>query len=339
MLKKIIEVLKEYSGSYVSGESLAELSGITRAGIWKQINQLREMGYKIDSSSRKGYCLLETPDLHPFEIVDGLTTRLFGREVFFQAEVDSTNRWAKRLAAEGAAEGTLVLAESQTQGRGRLGRSWSSVPGKGLWFSMILRPKINSAELAGMTILTAVSMAQAIIDVTGIQVLIKWPNDLVFKGRKLAGILAEVNGEADLVNYLIIGLGLNVNHEEDDFPEELKGLATSLRMIKGTELPRRPTLQEFLRIFEGNYQALSTAGLSDIINYAKLHSATLGKMVRINQGYNRTLIGEAVDLDYDGSLWLKEPSGEIVHVYAGEIMRNTEPKGEKRTDEHGRKNI
>lgn len=204
---------------------------------------------------------------------------------------------------------------------------------------MILRPKINSAELAGMTILTAVSMAQAIKDVTGIQVLIKWPNDLVFKGRKLAGILAEVNGEADLVNYLIIGLGLNVNHEGDDFPEELKGLATSLRMIKGSELPRRPILQEFLRIFEGNYQALSAAGLSDIIKYAKLHSATLGKMVRINQGYNRTLIGEAVDLDYDGSLWLKEPSGEIVHVYAGEIVRNIEPKGEKETDEHGRKNI
>ncbi|MGE5607354.1 MAG: biotin--[acetyl-CoA-carboxylase] ligase, partial [Bacteroidota bacterium] len=108
----------------------------------------------------------------------------------------------------------------------------------------------------------------------------------------------------------------------------LRELATSLRMIKGSELPRRSILQEFLRIFEGNYRALSAAGLADIIRYAKLYSATLGKMVRINQGYNRTLIGEAIDLDYDGSLWIKEPSGEIVHVYAGEIMRNMEPKGE-----------
>lgn len=322
MLDKIIQVLKEYHGSYVSGETLAELSGITRAGIWKQINQLREMGYEIDSSSRKGYCLLQTPDIHPFEIIEGLTTRQFGKKIYFQSEVDSTNRWAKRLAAEGATEGTLVLAESQTQGRGRLGRSWSSVPGKGLWFSLILRPKINSAELAGMTILTAVSMAQAIANVIGIQVLIKWPNDLVFDGRKIAGILAEVNGEADLVNYLIIGLGLNVNHQEEDFPEELRGLAASLQMIKGAALPRRPILQEFLRIFEDNYYALPTAGLSAIINYAKSHSATLGKSVRINQGFNRTLTGEAIDLDYDGSLWLKEPSGKVVHVYAGEIMRS-----------------
>ncbi len=322
MLEKVIGVLKEYSGSYVSGETLAELSGITRAGIWKQINQLREMGYRIDSSSRKGYCLLQTPDLHPFELAEGLKTRQFGREICFQMEVDSTNRQAKRLARDGAAEGTLVLAESQTQGRGRLGRSWSSAPGKGLWFSLILRPKINSAELAGMTILTAVSMAQAIDNVVGIQALIKWPNDLVFAGRKMAGILAEVNGEADLVNYLIIGLGLNVNQDEADFPDELRQLATSLRMVTSSGMARRPILQEFLRIFEENYYAITTSGLSNIIKYAKSHSATLGKTVQINQGYQRILTGEAVDLDYDGSLWLREASGEMVHVYAGEIMQN-----------------
>lgn len=328
-MEKVIRVLKEFNGSYVSGEILAKLSGITRAGIWKQINQLRQMGYEIDSSSRKGYRLLKTPDLHPFEIIEGLNTRQFGRKIFFQAEVDSTNRWAKRLAAEGAAEGSLVSAETQTQGRGRLGRSWASAPGKGLWFSVILRPRINAAELAGMTILTAVSMAQAINKVTGVQALIKWPNDLVYNGRKMAGILAEVNGEVDMVNYLIIGLGLNVNHKEDDFPQELRGIATSLNIIKGSESSRRQILQEFLRIFEKKYYSLSTAGLKDIITYAKIYSATLGKMVRINQGYDRTLIGEAVDLDCDGSLWLKEPSGEMVCVYAGEIMENTETKGEK----------
>lgn len=323
-MEKIISALKRNPDSFVSGETLAEFSGITRAGIWKQINQLREMGYEIESSSRKGYRLLHTPDLHPFEISEALATSRFGREIFFQNEVDSTNRWAKRLAAEGAVEGTLVLAESQTQGRGRLGRSWASAPGRGLWFSVILRPKINSAELAGMTILTAVSMAQAINGATGIQPLIKWPNDLVFNGRKIAGILAEVNGEADLVNYLIIGLGLNVNHIKSDFPEELRSTATSLRMVNGSWLPRRPILQEFLRIFEGNYQTLATTGLSEIIKYAKVHSATLGKTIRVNQGYHRILTGEAVDLDYDGSLWLKEPSGEMVHVYAGEILENAQ---------------
>lgn len=324
MLEKVIKVLKEHSGRYVSGETLAQLSDITRAGIWKQINQLREMGYQIDSASRKGYCLLKVPELNPFEIVDGLTTRQFGRVIHFQPEVDSTNRWGKRLATDGAVEGTLCLAESQTEGRGRLGRSWASAPDKGLCFSLILRPKISAAELAGMTILTAVSMAQAIYNAARIQVLIKWPNDLVFNNRKLAGILAEVNGEADLVNYLIIGLGLNVNQTAADFPAELESIATSLRMIEGTQLSRKLILQEFLRILEDNYYAIGTAGLSEIIQYAKLHSATLGKTVRINQGYQRFLSGEAVDLDQDGSLWLKQASGEVVRVYAGEIIQNAE---------------
>ncbi len=322
MLERVIKVLKEHSGSYVSGETLAELSGITRAGIWKQINQLREMGYEINSSSRKGYCLFKVPDINPFEILDGLKTRQFGQAIYFQAEVDSTNRWAKKLAVDGAVEGTLLFAESQTQGRGRLGRSWFSAPGKGLCFSMILRPKISSAELAGMTILTAVSMSQAIYNVAGIRVLIKWPNDLVFDGRKLAGILAEVNGEADMVNYLIIGLGLNVNQLAEEFPDELRPLVTSLQIIKKSNISRRLILQEFLRIFEENYYNLPSTGLSEIINYAKLNSATLGRTVRINQGYNGTLIGEAVDLDRDGSLWLKEPSGEMVRVYAGEVIQN-----------------
>ena len=324
MLERVIQVLKEHLGGYVSGEKLAVLSGITRAGIWKQINQLREMGYEIDSSPRKGYCLIKTPDLNPFEILDGLKTERFGRAIHFQTETESTNRWAKRLAVEGAAEGTLCLAESQTRGRGRLGRSWFSAPGKGLCFSLILRPKLNPAELAGMTILTAVSMAQAIYKITEIQVLIKWPNDLVFEGRKLAGILAEVNGEADLINYLIIGLGLNVNQRADEFPDEIKPLAASLQMIKNSDLSRKMILQEFLKIFETNYVTLSNGSLFEIVAYAKKNSATLGEMVRINQGYRRTLSGEAVDLDDDGSLWLKESSGSMVRVYAGEIIQNTE---------------
>jgi BirA family biotin operon repressor/biotin-[acetyl-CoA-carboxylase] ligase len=324
VLQRIIQVLKEHSGDYVSGEILAELSGITRAGIWKQINQLREMGYEISSSPRKGYCLSKVPELNPFEILDGLKTVRFGRIIHFQPETDSTNRWAKRLAAEGENEGALCLTESQTQGRGRLGRSWFSAPGKGLCFSLILRPKITSAQLAGMTILTAVSMAQAIYNVTEIKVLIKWPNDLVFEGRKLAGILAEVNGEADLINYLIIGLGMNVNQKADEFPDELKPLATSLRLIKGSSLSRRLILQEFLRIFETNYDTLSNDGLQKIINYAKENSATLGKVVNISQGYGRVLTGEAVDLDSDGSLWLKEPSGSMTLVYAGEIIQDTD---------------
>jgi BirA family biotin operon repressor/biotin-[acetyl-CoA-carboxylase] ligase len=320
-MERILQILKAHPEEYVSGERLAEAAGITRAAIWKQINQLREFGYLIESAPRRGYKLLDLPHtLHPYELKAGLTTKVFGQTIDYQEVVDSTNLRAKLLANQGAPEGTVVLAEQQTKGRGRLGRMWSAQPGIGLWFSLILRPQVGTAELAVITILTAVTLARAIEQATDVQVQVKWPNDLLYHGAKLVGILAELNGEMDRVKYLVIGIGINVNHLPEDFPPELAGRATSLRQIKQTVVDRKAVLQCFLAEFEQQYALLGTGQLTGIIDYAREHSATLGRQVTVNQGFGRTVSGKAVDLDQDGSLWLETAVGNRVRVFSGEII-------------------
>ena len=215
----------------------------------------------------------------------------------------------------------MVIAETQTKGRGRLGRSWESTPGKGLWLSLILRPKINSAALAGITLITAVAMAQAIDQETGIQVEIKWPNDLVYQGRKLAGILAEISGEMDLINYLVIGIGLNVAQSASDFPAELQEKATSLFLAGKRVWERRLILQRFLGNFEAAYLNLASLGLRAAVSYATAHSATLGKTVTVKQGVN-SLTGVAAKLDWDGSLWLQLADGKLNKVFSGDIIEH-----------------
>jgi BirA family biotin operon repressor/biotin-[acetyl-CoA-carboxylase] ligase len=320
----ILTVLKANSGSFVSGEELGRQAGITRAGIWKQIEQLRAVGYDIDSLPHKGYCLTGlTGLLLPAEVRDGLVTSSFGQTVYHANAVDSTNTWAKQLASDGAPEGTLVLAEIQHKGRGRLGRSWDSPEGRGIWMTLILRPRISSAHLAGLTLLTAVSLARAVYQVTGIQAEIKWPNDLVYQGKKLVGILAEMSGEADMVHYIVMGIGLNVNQLAGDFPAELLGKATSLRMISGMETSRKRLLQEFLVTYETAYTHLERDGLKEIITYACEHSGTLGREVTVSQGFGKSLHGKAFKLDEDGSLWLETADGPQ-RIYAGDIIEKTE---------------
>jgi BirA family biotin operon repressor/biotin-[acetyl-CoA-carboxylase] ligase len=320
-LEKILELLKAHQDSFVSGEELARIAGMTRAGIWKQIEGLREAGYIIESSTRKGYCLSSRSDaLSPLEIRHNLPTRRFGQVVYCQHEVDSTNAWGRRLAETGAPEGTVLVAERQTLGRGRMGRSWSSIAGRGLSFSFILRPRLSAAELAVIMILTAVCMARAVERVTGIGLAIKWPNDLMHEGRKLTGILAEMKGEMDLVQYLVIGVGLNVNHELSDFPAELADRAGSLRMIAGKPFLRSALLREFLVEFEKAYDGIAAGSLAAVIADARAHSATLGRRVTINQGFGKILTGQAEDLDQDGSLWLRTDSGELLRVNSGELI-------------------
>jgi BirA family biotin operon repressor/biotin-[acetyl-CoA-carboxylase] ligase len=328
-LETILYILKENQGQFVSGERLAKASGITRAGVWKQIEHLREIGYRIDSVPHKGYCLAAvTPALHPLELKENLKTTIFGKKIFYQAEVDSTNQWARSLASQGEAEGAVFMAETQTRGKGRLGRSWDSASGLGLWASMILRPKLSPVELAIITLITAVAAARAIHDTCGIQVQIKWPNDLVYKDRKLGGILAELNGEMDRVHYLIVGIGINVNHRAADFPAELVQKAISLRMIQGErEIARKELLAEFLRIFEDCYLRLSKGPVLpeqflQYMDYATVHSATLGKKVTIGQGSGRIYRGEALGLEPDGSLKIKDEDGNLVVIHSGEIMES-----------------
>lgn len=321
MMEIVLRLLKENQNNFVSGEALAKTTGITRAGIWKQISHLRELGYTIESFPHKGYRLIDTTlALNNFEVKDGLNTTTFGQTVYHCLKVDSTNTWGRTLANQGAAEGTVIIAETQTKGRGRMGRSWISTPGLGLWFSLVLRPKIGLAQLAGITLLTAVVIAETLKETTGIQVQIKWPNDLFFAGRKLSGILAEMNGEMDLIHYLIIGIGINLNQLEQDFPPELVDKVISLKMIQGKDSSRKLLLQTFLKKFETAYLNLAQTGMLTAVQYAKEHSANLGKTVQINQGMGRILTGQAVDLDLDGSLLLKKPDGSVIKVYSGDLI-------------------
>ena len=320
MMEKILEKLKANRGSFVSGEELAQDAGISRAAIWKRIERLRAMGYEILSSPHKGYKLVgAAPGIHPFEIKETIGTEIFGHEIYFKPEVDSTNIWARALAGQGAGEGTVVIAESQSRGKGRLGRSWASAPGLGLWFSIILRPRLSVMDLSGINILTATAVAKAIFNVTGVQARIKWPNDLTFENRKLGGILTEINGEMERIHYMVLGIGLNINHMPADFPGELSGKATSLRMIMGEEVSRSKVLQEFLRIFEKSYVSFSAA-LEEAVKYATLYSASIGKVIKIDQGFGRVIAGEAIGLAADGSLLVRETTGALTRVHSGDII-------------------
>lgn len=231
MKYEIVELLKEAASGYVSGGELGRRFCISRTAIWKHIEELRQEGYSIEASSRKGYRLLPTDDkLNSYEITRELGTMTVGREVQFFDTIDSTNNHAKKLAFGGCVDGMSVIAGQQMSGRGRLGREWVSPPDKGIYISIVLRPDIAPAQTQILTLVTAVATVKAISKVTGVQPGIKWPNDLVIDGKKVCGILLEMSSEADRVNYIVIGIGINYSQNAEEFPPELSNRAISLKM-------------------------------------------------------------------------------------------------------------
>lgn len=226
----IVQLLKDAAPGYVSGGELGRRFDVSRTAVWKYIEELRQEGYSIEASSRKGYRLLSSEDrLNAYEIACGLNTSIVGREVLYFDSLDSTNNYAREIAAEGCSDGMSVIAGQQTAGRGRLGRGWESPPDKGIYISVVLRPPLAPVETQILTLAAAVAAANAISEATGLDAGIKWPNDLIIDGRKVCGILLEMNSEADRVNYVILGIGINYSQNEDDFPEELRDRAISLK--------------------------------------------------------------------------------------------------------------
>jgi len=225
---QLLLYLKERKGDWVSGEALSNKIAVSRSAVWKHICKLREEGYVIESSPKKGYLLRKAPDLlFPNEIREGLDTKVFGkRDIVYFTETDSTNTRAKDLAARGAPEGTLVISERQTKGRGRKGRSWFSPSQGGIYTSLILRPSISPSEAPKITLLSAVVVAETLRSLTGLSAIIKWPNDILINGKKIAGILTEMSTEMDAIDYIVVGLGLNVN--TPDFPDDIREKATSI---------------------------------------------------------------------------------------------------------------
>ena len=322
MRDRILSCLRESQGKPVSGEAISKRFGVTRAAIWKHMQALKEEGYEIETVPRKGYQLIGAPDrLSPSEVLAGLNTRWLGKNILYEDIVSSTNDMAKRAAAEGCAHGTIALAEAQGQGRGRLTRGWFSSYAKGVWFSCVFRPVFLPQEAAKCTLMAAVALARSFERYPGVKVGIKWPNDILSPdGKKLVGILAEMNAEMDRINFMAIGMGVNVNSTLEDFPEELKPLATSLRMLSGGDvLDRKKLLHVMLEELENAFDDVSKNGFDGLLDEWRKRSITLGRRVNVISP-EKTYSGLALDIDRQGALLVKRDSDGIVEqVWAGDV--------------------
>ncbi len=301
----------------LSGEALAARLGLSRAAVWKRINRLKALGYAIEGSPRRGYRLLAaTEKLLPEEIALGLNSRDLKGPVHHFEEVASTNDLAKELAARGAPEGTLVVAEAQSRGRGRLGRWWESPPGTGLYVSLVLRPALPPTEMPQITLTTAVAVVRAVNRASGVALGIKWPNDLLLAGKKLGGILTEMETESEQIRHLVVGLGLNVNNPA--FPAELADIATSLALATGRRHSRVRLLQAWLEEFEALYGRFLAGEFAGILEEWRSLAVTLGQVVTVRQG-PRVIRGKALEVAADGALLVETAPGEVVRVTSGEI--------------------
>jgi BirA family biotin operon repressor/biotin-[acetyl-CoA-carboxylase] ligase len=310
--------LRERKGQWVSGETLSRKMAVSRSAVWKQVSRLKGEGYIISSSPKKGYLLHSpSPKLLPREIVEGLDTQILGRrEIVYLEETESTNTVALGMAAGGAAEGTLVVAEKQTSGRGRRSRDWHSPGHEGIYASFILRPAMSPFDAPKVNALAAVALAEGLLSLTNLGVRIKWPNDILINGRKAAGILTEIASEMDSVNYLVIGIGVNVNMT--CFPEHLKDRATSLLIETGEPFSRVKLLQEILRQEDKWYRLFRTAGFSPVLRRWRSLTDMVGRRVKAYR-MGGTFSGAVQGIGPDGVLVLKDSDGRSVKIYSGDI--------------------
>jgi BirA family transcriptional regulator, biotin operon repressor / biotin---[acetyl-CoA-carboxylase] ligase len=317
---EILSALRAARGGAVSGAELSQKLGVTRAAIWARIEEMRLLGYDIEASPHLGYRLLSAPDLlHADDLLSRLgKTRVVGRDIRVFQETTSTNDVVEKLARDGVKEGVVVFAESQTGGRGRLGRKWTSPSGKGLWFSVLLRPKVNPQDTTQLTVASATALRRAIANQTRVQPKIKWPNDLLVEGRKLAGILTEMNAELDQVKYVILGIGVNVNLTAADFPPELRKTATSLKLETGKSVSRSDLAAAILRELDEDYARIAAGRFSAIAEEWEAHGTTIGQQVAIRLG-QREIRGRAEALGEDGALLVRTEHGRLERILSGDV--------------------
>lgn len=316
MQEQIISFLKK-SGEYISGEEISRSLNISRAGIWKYIQDLRGQGYEIVAVPHLGYRLMSCPDkLIPYEIKFDLKTKVLGRKIYSHDLLASTMDEAFGLGVKGAEEGAVVCAESQTKGRGRLGRHWVSPSGKGIYMSVILRPRLIPSEVPKLTLLSAVAVAEAIYKVSGIKPSIKWPNDLLIGPRKLGGILTELSAEVDQIKFVVIGMGININTTASQLPPE----ATSLKIEAGKVFSRVDVLKEILRSMDGWYLHVLDYGFDKVFKKWREFAVTLGKRVRISDS-GGFIEGEPLDLADDGGLLIRKDSGIVIKKMSGDVVQ------------------
>ena len=303
-----------------SGAELATQLGISRAAVWARIEELRRVGYEIEAGPHFGYRLVSSPDaLHADDLLARLgKTKVIGRDIRVFQETTSTNDIVEKLARDGVKEGAVVFAESQTKGRGRLGRVWMSPPGKGLWFSILLRPNLRPVETTQLTVASATALRRAIRDVTGLAPDIKWPNDLLIGGKKVVGVLTEMSAEVDRVRHAILGIGVDVNLSAAEFPPELRKLATSLKVETGETVSRPELAAAILRELDFDYERICAGKFPEVADEWEAGCATIGKNVSVQIG-GRKISGRAEALDEDGALLVRTEHGRLERIIGGDV--------------------
>jgi BirA family biotin operon repressor/biotin-[acetyl-CoA-carboxylase] ligase len=319
--EKLLEILRTGDGSYISGEELCKHSGISRAAVWKRIEKLREEGYEIEALPHLGYRLTGLPDrLIPAEIKLGMETEVIGGEVISYNRVDSTNDVAYELAEKGLREGSVVLSDEQTRGKGRHGRAWASPPMGGIYMSCILRPRMAPSEIARITLLAAVAVARAVRSCTGLEASIKWPNDIMIGSRKICGILTEMKAEQDSVDFIVLGIGVNVNTPVKHLPKTASSLKVEAERA-GSEFrsSRIELARNIIETLDRYYDILKRDGFEPIIEEWKTLSSMLGSRIRVVLP-NREFEAQAHTIDRDGALIVRLDSGIMERVSSGDII-------------------
>ena len=314
----LVTLLAENATIVVSGARVAREIGVSRSAVWTWVERLRELGVRVKGHPRTGYFLEKVPDiLTPDMLRQRLKGSLFGKRIHHFFKVDSTNRVALELAHAGEPEGAVVLAEEQTAGRGRAGRAWHSERAVGIYVTLVLRPKLAPVQAPLLTMMAGLSAYTAIQTHSGLVVDLKWPNDLLIRGKKVGGILTEMHAEPGLVRFVIVGIGLNVNQEK--FPGELGSVATSLRIESGRPQSRLELLVRLLREFENDYNRFLTEGSAAVIErFTKVSSYAQGKRVRVSNG-KEAFTGVTAGLGPEGLLLVQRDSGQVTTVIAGDV--------------------
>lgn len=316
MREKILEVILDNEKEFISGEELSKKLGISRTAIWKHIRILRSQGYNIESVNKKGYRLVDEPTdlLNPQNIYRNLKTKFIGKNVLHFETIDSTNNYAKKIGNE-LRDGSVIISEEQTKGKGRLGRVWESKAGEGIWISIILKPNIIPNKAPFITLIAGASIVKA-LNILGVDAKIKWPNDITINNKKLSGILTELSAEIERVNYIVVGIGMNV--KDTDFEEELKDKATSLYK-ENYNVSRVDIVKEILCQFEKLYlDYIEKDDKKEVLDICRQYSAIINKEIYVIKNDQKELV-DCIGINEEGNLIIKNKDGNLEEIMSGEV--------------------
>lgn len=317
MKNEILRALREADG-YVSGQELCEHFGVSRTAVWKNIRSLQEDGYEIEAVPNRGYRIIGCPDtIAEEEVASRLKTKRMGKTIRYFSVIDSTNNYAKRIGEDGAPDGTLVIADEQTAGKGRSGRRWVTPSGQAIAFTLLLRPALPPSRISMVTLVMGLAVCRAIRRLYDLPVGIKWPNDVVIDGKKICGILTEMSAEIDGVHYIVIGVGINANLTS--FPEEIRDVATSVALQLGHDVSRAEIIAEVMKQFEDFYEGFEQDGdLTKLIGEYNSDLLNRNNKVRVLDPKGE-YEGTALGIDRLGQLLVRRQDGSVAEVYAGEV--------------------